>query len=265
MDTHVKPGDDFFMYANGAWVAGTEIPPDRSTYSRAARMAERAAEQINGLITQLAKTHPKPGSDNAKVLDYYMSYLDEAAIEARGLAPLNGALTEIAEIKSKADLAKVLGSQLRADVDVLNATNLATPNLFGLWVAQDLDDPSRNLPFILQGGLIMPSRDYYVGTSQRMADLRAKYVAHISRMLTLAGIDGAEAKAQAIMALETKIAASHWSTADTFEIEKANNHWARVWIGTLILRRQGFRLKRILWPGSQMRLQARLHWLQANL
>ena len=120
-----------------------------------------------------------------------------------------------------------LGATLRADVDVLNNTNLHTENLFGLWVAQDLSDPSRYAPFLLQGGLVMPDRDFYLNPSQKMADIRTQYQAHIARMLALAQLPQAEARAARILELERRIAQAHWSRQDTEQVLKGNNHWKR--------------------------------------
>ena len=137
--------------------------------------------------------------------------MDTAAIDAAGLKPLQPALDSIAAIRDRKDLARVLGSGLRADVDALNTTNFYTENLFGLWVAQDLDDPTHYSPFLLQGGLGMPDRSYYVDSSASMATIRAKYPEHIAAMLRLANIPDADAKAAAIAQLETRIAAAHAS------------------------------------------------------
>jgi predicted metalloendopeptidase len=153
--------------------------------------------------------------------------MDEAAIEARGIAPLEPALERIAAISDAQGLARVLGGTLRADVDVLNNTRLDTDNLFGLWVAQDLNDPSRYSPFLLQGGLGLTDRDYYLDPAQRMADIRTKYQAHIAAVLKLAGIAGGEEKARRIFELERRIAQVHAPRVDTEDVLKGNNHWAR--------------------------------------
>src|SRR5205814_7800869 len=100
-----------------------------------------------------------------------------------------------------------------------------TANLFGLWVAQDLDDPTQYSPFLLQGGLLLPDRDYYLDASPRMAETRAAYEAHVGKMLALAQRDAGAAKA--IVALETKIAQAHAPRVDTEDVHKGNNHWAR--------------------------------------
>ena len=227
MDRSVQPGDDFFLYANGGWIARAEIPADRSSYGRSAMLVEKTQDQLGQIMRDLAASPQKPGSNGRKIADFYTSYMDEDKIEALGVAPLAPILAEIAAIKDRKDLARVLGQTLRADVDVLNNTNLFTPNLFGLWVEQDLDNPGRNIAFLLQGGLLMPAKDYYLSESPRMADIREKYLAHVTRMLTLADIPDAPAKARAVLSVEKQIAAVHWATEDMSDPEKGNVRWAR--------------------------------------
>jgi predicted metalloendopeptidase len=227
IDRSVVPGDDFFAYANGAWIKSTEIPADRSTWGTGEVLTEQTAQRTADLIVETAKTKAPPGSDARKIGDYYASFMDEAGIEAKGLVPLKPTLDTVAAIGDAAGLARVLGSTLRADVDVLNNTNFYTDNLFGLWVAQDLDDPSRYSPFLLQGGLGLPDRDYYLDASPRMAEIRALYEAHIAAVLKLAGIDDAPGKAARIVALEDRIARAHTSRVDSSDVRKGNNHWTR--------------------------------------
>ncbi len=117
-------------------------------------------------------------------------------------------------------------------MDGFNATNFYTEHLLGLWVAQDLDDPAHYSPFLLQGGLGMPDRSYYLESSPAMATIRDKYKAHIAAMLNLAKIADAPAKADAIMRLETKIATAHLSRQASGDVTKANNHWTRAEFGT---------------------------------
>jgi predicted metalloendopeptidase len=226
IDRSVAPGDDFFRYANGAWLKSTEIPPDRSTYGTGAVLAELTAKRTEALIKGAATQAPA-GSDARKIGDYYASFMDEARIERLGVKPVGAALTRIDSIADRTRLAAALGATLRADVDVLNSTNLSTPNLFGLWVAQDLDDPEAYSPFLLQGGLVMPDRDYYLNASAPMAAIRGKYQAHIAAVLQLAGTAEAAAKAERIFALERRIAEAHSSRADSEDVKKGNNHWSR--------------------------------------
>lgn len=232
MDRSVKPGDDFFKYANGTWLARTEIPADRSTYGSSAILIELTDRRVAELIQETANSDAPAGSDLRKIGDYYASFMDTTAIEAAGLAPLQRTLDSIAAIRDRKDLARVLGSGLRADVDAINATNLYTENLFGLWVAQDFDDPSHYSPFLLQGGLGMPDRSYYVDSSASMATIRAKYQEHIAAMLTLAKVPDAGTKAAAIAGLEARMAAAHATREASGDVTKGNNHWTRADFGT---------------------------------
>jgi predicted metalloendopeptidase len=226
MDPAVTPGNDFFAYANGGWIKRHEIPPDRAAYGTGAMVQELTARRTAELIALAAKDAPA-GSDAKKIGDYHASYLDEAGIAARGLAPLTPVLERIAAIADRHALAGALGATLRADVDALNNTNYDTENLFGLWVAQDLSDPTRYAAFLLQGGLGLPDRDYYLDPSPRMAEIRDRYRAHIAKMLGLAGIAGADAKATRIFDLEHQIALVHSPRIETESAEKGNNHWTR--------------------------------------
>jgi putative endopeptidase len=225
IDRSVAPGDDFFRYANGAWLKVTEIPPDRSSYGPGEQLTELTAERTAELVRSTSGA--PAGSEARKIGDYYASFMDEDGIEKKGLEPLQPALRDIDAIQDRAGLARALGATLRTDVDVLNNTTLYTGNLLGLWVAQDLDDPARYLPFLLQGGLGMPDRDYYLNPSQNMADIRARYQAHIAAVLALAQLPDAHGKAARIFDLERRMAQVHWDRAQTEEVLKGNNHWAR--------------------------------------
>jgi predicted metalloendopeptidase len=227
IDRAVAPGDDFFAYANGTWIKNAAIPSDRADYGAGAMLIEKTNEQVRGLIQDAAKGNPKPGSDAQKVGDYYASFMDEAGIEAKGLSPLKPEMDRIAAIKDKQSLSAYLGTTLRADVDALNATDLYTDHIFGVWITQAFSDPRRNVPYLLQGGLGMPDRDYYLMKSAKMADIRAKYRAHIAAMLKLAGVPDADAKAARIFALEVEIAKAHSSRAESEDVRKANNTWMR--------------------------------------
>jgi len=227
IDKSVAPGDDFFAFANGNWVKSTEIPADRSTWGAAEMVTEVTGKRTADLIAQASKSQAPKGSDAAKVGDYYASYMDEEGIESKGLAPLEPMLREVAAISSASGLARYLGTTLRTDVDVLNSTNFYTDNILGLWVAQDLDDPSHYSPFLLQGGLGMPDRDYYLDASPRMNEIRNKYRQHIAKTLALARIGDADEKASGIFDLEHQIAQAHVSRADSEDVLKGNNHWSR--------------------------------------
>jgi len=225
IDHGVKPGDDFFHYANGNWVKTTQIPADRSSTGTFLQVYQLAEKQTSELIRNIAQGHSAAGSNERKIADYYAAYMDEANIEKRGLAPLKSELDRIGAITTRDDLANVLGSQMRADVDPINSTNFHTENLFGLFVAQGLEDSSRNMAYLLQGGIAMPSRDYYLSPDKDMVETRAKYQTYVTSLLKLAGTPDAEAQAKSIIALETKIAQAQETLVDSQDVHKANNVW----------------------------------------
>jgi len=225
MDRSVRPGDDFFRYANGNWLNRTEIPPDRSSVGVDTVLSDLSNQRTAGLIEEIAKGGAPAGSGARKIADLYNSFMDESGIETKGLAPLRPLLDEIAAIHDKRELAKALGESLRADVDALNNTNFYTPNLFGLWVAPGFNDSDHYTAYLLQGGLEMPDREYYLSDSGSMRDVRSKYQAHVSAMLKLAGFKDTDARATHIIELEHAIAEKHLSLADSEDVHKANNTW----------------------------------------
>jgi len=225
MDVSVKPGDDFYQYANGGWMKRTEIPPDRGRVGVFSRLADLSNQRTVGLIEEAAKANAPAGSNARRIAGLYNSYMDEAAIEAKGLAPLRPQLDAIAAINDKRELARALGESLRADVDALNNTHFHTPNLFGLWVAPGFNDSEHYTAYLLQGGLQLPDREYYLGDSARMRDIRTKYQSHILTMLKLAGFSDTDARAEHIVELEHAIAEKHISLAENEDVHKANNAW----------------------------------------
>ena len=227
IDRAVDPGDDFYAFANGAWLKRTEIPADRSTWGPSEAMTEDAAQRTRQLLEEAGHSPAAAGTVRQQAVDYYASYMDEAAIEARGLAPLAGMLARIAAIESVTDLSRVLGEEVRADVDALNSTNFHTDRLFGVWVTGNLNDPARSVPYLLQGGLDMPDREYYVSDSTRMAAVRQEFTAHVAKMLALAGVSKPDEAAAAVVALETQMARVHATRADSLDVLKANNPWPR--------------------------------------
>ena len=162
MDPSVKPGDDFYEYANGGWIKRTEIPPDRSRIGVFSTLDDLSNKRTAGLIEEAVKANAPAGSNTRKIADLYTSYMNEAAIEAKGLDPLRPHLDAIAAIHDKHELARALGESLRADVDALNNTNFHTANLFGLWVAPGFNDSEHYAAYLMQGGLQLPDRQYYL-------------------------------------------------------------------------------------------------------
>jgi len=225
MDTTVNPGDDFYDYANGHWMKTTAIPADRASYGVFVMLSEEANRRTVGLIRDAAASQGKSGTEVRKVGDYYAAFMDQATIDHAGLHPLEHELAAIRAVADKPALGRLLGGQLRADVDPLNNTEFHTDRLFGLWVSPDFKDPDRNAAYLLQGGLGMPDRDNYRGTSPDDVRLQAAYRAHIAAVLKLAKVGDAAARSGRIYELERKIADAHGSRTDSEDVQKANNPW----------------------------------------
>ena len=222
MDKSVAPGDDFNEYVNGAWLKASPIPLDKASYGVGTILVDKTRKQTVALIQDAAA---RPGNEDArKIGDFYASFMDEAGIEAKGIEPLKDRLDAIAAISDRQALARVIGGTLRADVDALNNTEFYTPHMFGVWVTQGLEDPEHSYPYLLQGGLGMPDRDYYISKSPKMEELRKKYQAHVVAMFKLAGFSDPQARADRVFALETKIAGVHAT-----RVESEDVHGAQTW------------------------------------
>jgi putative endopeptidase len=227
LNKSVKPGDDFDEYANGGWRTRTEIPADRSSTGVFLEVFNKA-EANNAAIVQAAlRANAAPGTDQRRIADWYNAFTDTAAIDRRGLAPLGAEMDAIAALRDKKALSTMLGANIRADVDPLNATNFETANLFGLFVSQALDNPDTNVPYLLQGGLGLPERDYYLSDKPEMAAIRDQYRAYIGKLLSLANITEPDTRAQRVFELETKIARAHTDIVTSQDIHKANNPWKK--------------------------------------
>jgi predicted metalloendopeptidase len=224
MDLSVKPGEDFYRYANGGWLKAASIPAGQSSFDTRAILTQRNSQRVRDLIQAAAAQHASKGTIAQKIGDYYASFLDENGIESKSLTPLAEQLNAILRITNKASLSAYLGTTLNTEVDGLTAN---TDHVFGLWVNQGFEDSQRNLPHIWQGGLGMPDRDSYLDESTKMAEKRALYQLHIVKMLKLAGIADSDAKAAGILALETKIAHAFAPDADAADVFKQNNPWKR--------------------------------------
>lgn len=225
VDHAVKPGDNFFKYANGNWLKTAEIPADRSSIGTFLTVHERTEQRVTDLIKHAADSHPAADSNAGMIANYYAAFMNTQAIEKHGLGPLQPSLDAINAIHSRSDLARVLGSRLRQDVDPVNATNFHTNHLFGLFVAQGLTDPSHNIAYLLQGGLTMPDRDYYLSDSKAMAGYRDAFKTYIAAILTQAGIKDADAAAKRVFDLEMQIAKAQATIIDSQDPHKANNLW----------------------------------------
>jgi putative endopeptidase len=214
MDAKTKPGDDFFKFVNGSWVARTVIPADKASWGGFNILRERSDVRTRAIIESVAKGQNAPGSAAQKVGDLFASFMDEKAIEAQGFAPIKPTLAKIAALDTPAALAALMGE--------LNRLQVTLP--IGVSVEQDLKDNSTYSAYVGQGGLGLPDRDYYlVDSNEAFVTARGKYKAHIATMLRLAGFDDATKRADAIYELERKLAESHWTKAESRQIDKLYN------------------------------------------
>jgi putative endopeptidase len=213
MDRAVKPGDDFWGYANGTWDKKTPIPADKSSFGGFAVLDDLSRERTRGIIEAAAKAGPAGDADARRVGAYYATFMDTAAIEAKGTAPLKPALDRLAAIASPADLARALGENVRRGVG----------GPFDIGVEQDPKMPTRYMVGMGQGGLGLPDRDYYLGDTPEFKAIRAKYVTHIAAMFRLAGMADADVRAKAVFDLETAIAKAHWTKIENRDPVKTYN------------------------------------------
>jgi putative endopeptidase len=225
VDASITPGDDFFAYANGDWLKATAIPAGKQRWGARDELEELSRRRIAALLD--AAVAAPAGSTARKVADFRAAYLNEAAIEASGLAPLKPLLDRVDNVSNKAELTRLLGRCMRADVDPLGFGIYNSASVLGLSVEQSIHGEKNNVAFLLQGGLGLPDREDYLSADPAKAALREWYCAYIATMLTLAGVDGAAERANAVLALETAIAQSHGTPETSANDRNADNVWTR--------------------------------------
>ncbi len=207
MDTSVDPSDDFFGYADGNWVKNTPIPADKASFGAFDTLQDLSEQRTRGILEEAGKD-PK-----SKIGAAYAAYLDTAAIEAKGLAPIKPWLSHIKALQSKDGYAALVAEADRNGVGVP----------FGSGVSQDAKDPNANIVGLRQAGLGLPDRDYYLSADPKLVAARTEYQAHIAKMFTLAGEPNAEARAKAIVDFETEIAKVHWTRIESRDADQTYN------------------------------------------
>ncbi|RZL20004.1 MAG: M13 family peptidase [Pedobacter sp.] len=223
MDTTVNPGNNFTQYVNGTWVKNTKLPADKSSYGAGAIVNDEAQENVKAIIENAAKANGKDGSEEQKIGDLYDSYLNMKVRDSIGLAPLNEEFKKIDAIKTSKDFVDYLG--------YANKVGLKIP--FNVSVTEDFKDPKNYMLLTWQGGLGLPDREYYFLKDAKSVEIRAKYLAHIERMLQLSGVSDAKAKAAKILALETALAGKHMKKEDTRNMGALYNKFAIKDLGKL--------------------------------
>jgi putative endopeptidase len=216
MDTLVKPGDNFTAYVNGTWMKKTHIPADKSYYGAMDIIGDQAEKDVRAIIEESAKGDFKDGSNEQKIGDYYQSYMDMKARDAKGIQPIMPELKQIDAIANYSEVAAWFGAA--------GAKSQMAP--LSVSVAEDFKDPTKYMLMTWQGGLGMPEREYYMLSDAKSKEIRTKYLAHMVKMLELCGIQNAAEKANRIMALETLIASKHMKKEDTRNTVALYNKYA---------------------------------------
>ena len=207
MDTTVRPGDNFYQFSNGTWARNTPIPPDKSNYGMFTKLDDLSKEHSRAIVEEAAK------DPSNKIGNAYSSYLDQASVEAKGLAPFEPWLDEVRSLESKSGYPALLARAERLGI--------GTP--FAAFIGQDDKQPENYALTMIQGGIGMPDRDYYLSNDAKIADTRAKYLQHLTNMLSLAGEKNAAARAKAILEFETGIAKAHWTRVESRDATKTYN------------------------------------------
>lgn len=206
-DTRVKPGDDFFAYANGGWSQRTAIAPDRTSAGIDVVLGDEAERNVRAIVEDMSKAGAQSGVTGKQVGDFYASWMDEALVNARGLRPLKPYLAKISAVKTRAHLVTLFATQ-----------GYAAPVNVG--IIADFADPTRYVAAASQSGLGLPNRDYYLLKDAKYVAFRKAYRAYVIRIQTLAGMPDTAAKADRIIALETALARAQWTPERSRDIKQ---------------------------------------------
>jgi putative endopeptidase len=221
MDATVRPGDDFYGYVNGVWLKTFQIPADRARYGTGTSVSEKTEADVRTIVEELAANRGAPGTVARKVGDLYAGWMDQAGIEARGIEPLKVYLDEIAAMKTRADLMKLIG-----DVDY------TAP--FGVAVYPDSADPTKYTVWVSQSGLGMPNRDYYLNKSEKFDAYRAAYLGYVTKLFELIGDKAPAGSAARVVALENRIATVAWAPERQRSVKDTNNPMDRAGLRKLV-------------------------------
>ena len=222
MDRAIDPGDDFYKYANGAWDARTQIPPDLARAGAFQDLVDLSKRETRIVVEEAAADRAATGVRKL-VGDMFASFMDEQRIEAAGTAPLRPDFDRIAAIRSASDLAAAFG-WLNRSMSFVQGGRLSVLAPIRLNVAADAKDPDVMRASVTQGALGLPDRDYYLKLDNAdFAKARTAYEAHVARMLTLAGLPAYAVRAHDVVALETAMAAAMWSREQQRDRDKTYN------------------------------------------
>jgi putative endopeptidase len=215
-DRSVRPQDDFYRFVNGKWLDTTEIPADKSNYGMFTLLDDKSEASLRAIVEQAASAKVDAGTDTQKVGDFYASFMDEAAAEAAGLKPLAAELARVDAIRTPRDLSVAFGRLQRIGV--------AEPLAY--YVSVDERNSSTYISYLTQRGISMPDRDYYLSEDERMKAARVALKDYVRDLLTATGDKNAQAAAEQIVALETRLAKAQWTKVQNRDSLKTYNKFA---------------------------------------
>lgn len=224
MDKQVLPGNNFMEYVNGSWIKKNEIPADKPSIGVGSLVNDKAQADVKEIIEKAASGKFADGSEEQKIGDLYGSYMNTTIRDAIGIKPIAADLKKIDAIKDQKELASYFAY----------ASKIGNTVPFSVAVTEDFKDPKHYMLLTWQGGLGLPDREYYFTNDAKSIEIRAKYVAHIEKMLTLAGITSAKPKAAEIMALETLLASKQMKKEETRNMAGLYNKYAVSKLNTLM-------------------------------
>ncbi len=224
MNVAVKPGDDFFAYVNGTWLDNYVIPDDKASYGNFYKLYEESQDAVKAIIEQSAKGDNATGSDEQKVGDLYNSYLNMDKRNELGITPLAGIYAEIDGLTDHTALGAYFAKSIRS--------GFGAP--FDFYIDGDAKDSTKYAVYNSQSGLGLPDREYYLKTDEKSVEIRAKYLSHMVKMLTLIGMENAAQHAAEVMALETKLATAQWKKEDNRDAVKTYNVRDRQALGEMM-------------------------------
>ncbi|MEZ5938169.1 MAG: M13 family metallopeptidase [Hyphomonadaceae bacterium] len=221
MNTAIKPGDDFFDYVNGTWLASYTMPADKARYGIFDDLRDKSETDVRTLLDELGSKPQATGTVAQKVVDLYDAWMDEGALDARGLEPLKPYLSRIDAAKTPTDITRLMGD-----------INYSGP--VGLFIDADSADPTKYAVYVTQAGLGMPVRDYYLNEGEKFDTYRAAYKTYVTKVFELLGDADPATSAETVIALETKLAKAHWTREAQRDVQATTNPVDRAGLKAMI-------------------------------
>jgi endothelin-converting enzyme/putative endopeptidase len=213
-DRAVRPQDDFFAHVNGKWVAENELPADRARWGTFDKLREQAQIDVRTLVEEVSAAESvEPGSATQKIRDFYNAYMDSERPNELGIEAIRSELDQIAAVDSYEDLFRLFST--------LGVYGVNGP--IGGGIFSDLKDPDTNVVYIVEAGITLPDRDYYLLDDEQFVKGRELYRAYVARLFELAGVEGGADRAETLYQLEHALAEAHWTKEENRDPVKTYN------------------------------------------